>query len=114
MESSNSLGKVSIKEGTDFSLNWSDKKGNCFANDLVNKAYTYDKSSNSVFHYMKRRLDELYYGFGEKAGCLNKQGKCLFLSQFKIILLRIENENAEFGPIGVLNPLFHPVLYVNR
>jgi alpha-glucosidase (family GH31 glycosyl hydrolase) len=78
MESSNSLGKVSIKEGTDFSLNWSDKKGNCFANDLVNKAYTYDKSSNSVFHYMKRRLDELYYGFGEKAGCLNKQGKCLF------------------------------------
>lgn len=46
-----------------------------FAADLKNRAYSYDRNSEAVFHYMLRRTDEHYYGFGEKSGALDKYGR---------------------------------------
>jgi alpha-glucosidase len=55
-------------------LQWYDRAGKRFAADLKHRAYTYDRSGRSVFHYLERCEDEHYYGFGERAGALDKQG----------------------------------------
>ena len=55
-----------------FALSWSDANGRAFASDLPGRAYTYDRAGKSLSHYMKHRTDELYYGFGERTGDLNK------------------------------------------
>ncbi|CAG1004880.1 hypothetical protein ANRL2_04436 [Anaerolineae bacterium] len=59
-----------------FSIEWADGwgRGRVFARDLRNYAYTYDQRGRSVFHYLVQRPDEHYYGFGEKAGPLDKRG----------------------------------------
>jgi len=59
----------------DIALAWSDWQGNQFASDLLDGgAYGYDRASKTIFHYMERRPDEHYYGFGERAGALDKAG----------------------------------------
>ncbi len=57
-----------------FSIEWADGWGRVFARDLRNHAYTYDQRGRSVFHYLVQHPDEHYYGFGEKAGPLDKRG----------------------------------------
>jgi alpha-glucosidase len=61
----------------DFRLEWATLAGDVFAADLPGRAYSYDRAGQSVFHYLRRRTDELYYGFGEKSGPLNKYGRRL-------------------------------------
>jgi alpha-glucosidase len=56
------------------SLRWSSSDGEPFARDLPERAYTYDAKGTRVYHYLERRSDEVYYGFGERAGPLNKKG----------------------------------------
>ncbi len=56
-------------------LSWCDVHGTPFASDLTDGyAYAYDRAGQMVFHYLERRLDEHYYGLGERAGALDKAG----------------------------------------
>lgn len=58
----------------DFRLCWANTAGNRFAADLSGRAYPYDRACRAVYHYMERRPDEHYFGFGERAGPLDKRG----------------------------------------
>jgi alpha-glucosidase len=58
----------------DLWLSWADAQGRSFAADSYSRAYPYDRAGRAVFHYMERRLGEHYYGFGERAGPLDKAG----------------------------------------
>ncbi|MDZ4766535.1 MAG: glycoside hydrolase family 31 protein [Chloroflexota bacterium] len=58
----------------DARIAWQDADGRAFAADLRHRAYGYDRAGRSVFHYMERRSDEHYFGFGERAGTLDKRG----------------------------------------
>ena len=55
-------------------LSWESLDGRVFARDVPERAYVYDSMGTKVFHYLERRPDEYYYGFGERAGTLNKKG----------------------------------------
>lgn len=59
------------------SLNWYTAAGQPFAADLHGRAYPYDIGSTAVYHYMERQPDEYYYGFGERSGALDKNGRRL-------------------------------------
>lgn len=56
-------------------LEWFSKGGQQFAADLRGRAYTYDRTGRALYHYMERRPDEHYYGFGETSGALDKRGR---------------------------------------
>jgi len=76
----------------DFYLQWADATGRRFAADLSGRAYPYDRSCRAVYHYMERRPDEHYYGFGERAGPLDKVGK-----RMRMVNLDALGYNAETG-----------------
>ena len=63
----------------DFAIRWSTKTGQLLAADLEGRAYAYDLSGQSVFHYLHRQENECYFGFGEVSGELNKAGRRLRL-----------------------------------
>jgi alpha-glucosidase len=71
-------------------LEWFDHSGQRFAADLRHRAYPYDRAGSAVFHYMERRLDEHYYGFGERTGTLDKAGM-----RFRMVNLDALGYNAE-------------------
>jgi alpha-glucosidase len=56
-------------------LVWQTKEGETFASDLPHRAYTYDRAGRRIYHYLQRREDEHYYGFGERSGALDKYGR---------------------------------------
>ncbi|KAB2905153.1 MAG: glycoside hydrolase family 31 protein [Anaerolineae bacterium] len=56
-------------------LSWQTADGREFAADLLTRSYPYDKAGRAVFHYMQQRVDEYYYGFGERSGALVKNGR---------------------------------------
>jgi alpha-glucosidase len=58
----------------ELALTWSDRQGNTFAADSNEGAYAYDRAGRAIWHFMERRPDEHYYGFGERAGALDKAG----------------------------------------
>jgi alpha-glucosidase len=76
----------------DFRLRWADANGRRFAADLSGRAYPYDRSSRVVYHYMERRQGEHYYGFGERAGPLDKAGM-----RMRLLNLDALGYNAETG-----------------
>ncbi|MGJ3239205.1 MAG: TIM-barrel domain-containing protein [Anaerolineae bacterium] len=53
-------------------LRWYDREQHLFASDATVAAYSYNPSGRDVYHHLQHHPDELYYGFGEKAGMLNK------------------------------------------
>lgn len=59
----------------EFALAWADAAGQEFAADLERIGYAYNRAGREVFHYLKRRPGEHYYGFGERAGPLDKAGQ---------------------------------------
>jgi len=61
----------------DASLTWYDPNGEQFAADLQHRAYTYDRTGRTLFHYLERHSDEYYFGFGERSGPLEKTGRRL-------------------------------------
>jgi alpha-glucosidase len=61
----------------DARIEWNDAAGQYFAGDLRHRAYTYDRAGRGIYHYMERRNDEHYYGFGERSGRLDKYGRRL-------------------------------------
>lgn len=66
--------KLTVHLG-DLHLEWADSAGQVFAEDLERIAYSYNRAGREVFHYLKRRPQERYYGFGERTGPLNKAGR---------------------------------------
>jgi alpha-glucosidase len=66
--------QITIRLG-EFALQWADTAGNTFAADLERIGYGYNRAGREVFHYLKRHPGEIYYGFGERAGALNKAGQ---------------------------------------
>ncbi len=73
-------------------LRWSDVTGREFAADLPTRAYAYDRAGRAVFHQMRRRDDEHYYGFGERSGPLDKRGR-----RMRMLNLDALGYNAETG-----------------
>lgn len=61
-------------------IRWSDREDREFAADVRAGAYLYDAAGQAVLHTMRRRDDEHYYGFGEKAGALDKAGQRMRMS----------------------------------
>ncbi len=59
---------------TDGAIQWMNEDGTLYAEDLPGRAYGYNRAGRDVFHYMRRSDSECYYGFGERAGPLNKRG----------------------------------------
>lgn len=53
-------------------LQWLTADGRVFASDTRRNPYNLDPSSRRVYHYMAQNEHEHYYGFGEKAGELDK------------------------------------------
>ncbi|RUP45835.1 galactose mutarotase-like domain-containing protein [Jimgerdemannia flammicorona] len=43
--------------------------------DLPNRAYPADPATGAVWHYLKQRPDDAYYGLGERTGDLNIKGR---------------------------------------
>jgi alpha-glucosidase len=76
----------------DLRLEWLDADGQRFAADLRGRAYTYDRGGRAIYHYLKRRPDEHYYGFGETAGKLDKYGQRITLKPLDAL-----GYNAETG-----------------
>jgi alpha-glucosidase len=94
--------QVEIDTG-DISLIWRTMKGEAFAADLQRRAYAYDAAGETVYHYMQRRADEHYYGFGERSGALDKSGR-----RMRMVNLDALGYNAEMG-----DPLYkHIPFYV--
>ncbi|MCB9450427.1 MAG: DUF5110 domain-containing protein [Anaerolineaceae bacterium] len=56
-------------------LEWADSAGNEFAADMAQIGYAYNRAGGDVFHYLQRRPDEYYFGFGERTGPLDKTGR---------------------------------------
>ena len=59
----------------DLQLSWYDAHGNSFAADLPGRAYPCDRTGKTIFHYLERRAEEHYFGFGERSGELDKAGR---------------------------------------
>lgn len=91
---------VSLPE---FCLTWHDAAGRAFAADLRRRAYQYDVQTGAVYHYLVRWTGERYYGFGEKAGPLDKAG----------MRMRMTNTDALSYNAETSDPLYkHYPLYI--
>jgi alpha-glucosidase len=77
----------------EFSLTWYDGAGRVFAQDIRFRAYRFQSGGRQIAHYMSRQPQELYYGFGEKAGPLNKHG--LRLRMFNLDAVGYDAENTD-------------------
>jgi alpha-glucosidase len=58
----------------DGALEWRTADEVIFAADVRKRACAYDRNHGAVFHYLLRQPHEYYYGFGERAGPLDKDG----------------------------------------
>ena len=77
----------------DGSLTWRTQPDlKIFAADLQRRAYSYDQNGETVFHYLERRPDEHYYGFGERSGPLDKYGR-----RMRMLNLDALGYDAEIG-----------------
>ena len=77
----------------EFKIKWLDPSGNLFATDRDFHAYPYDRASQAVYHYLNRLPGEHYYGFGEKAGPLDKRG--MRMRMFDLDALGYDAENSD-------------------
>jgi alpha-glucosidase len=75
----------------DFGIDWFDTQDQLIASDTARRAYAYDRAGGSVFHYMRRRPDEHYYGFGETSGPLDKYGRRIQMVNLDAIGYDAEN-----------------------
>jgi alpha-glucosidase len=69
----------------DFAITWRTPDGQTLAADTRVRAYAYDRAGRSIYHYLQRRPDEHYYGFGERSGALDKYGRRLRMLNFDAI-----------------------------
>jgi alpha-glucosidase len=69
----------------DFRIQWFMPDGTAIAADTSQRAYAYDRGGQAIYHYMQRRPDEHYFGFGERSGLLDKQGRRMRMVNFDAI-----------------------------
>jgi alpha-glucosidase len=82
--------EIDTKDG---SLTWfTHPAGEVFAADLKRRAYSYDQNGEAVYHYLERRPDEHYFGFGERSGPLDKYGR-----RMRMLNLDALGYDAEIG-----------------
>lgn len=75
------------------------------AQDRKTQSYNFGYWGKDLYHYLERNLDEEYYGFGEKAGKLNKHGK-----RMRMLNLDPMGYDAEYS-----DPLYkHLPFYITR
>jgi len=87
----------------DLRLEWRLPSGEVFAADVASRAYTYDRAGRAVVHRLACQDGEHYYGFGEKAGPLDKAG----------LRLRMENMDAYGYDAERTDPLYkHIPFYI--
>jgi alpha-glucosidase len=65
--------KLQVARGTG-AITWMTLEGVSFASDVPSRAYVNDLSGDTVQHYMRLHDDACFYGFGERAGPINKRG----------------------------------------
>ncbi|MBU8588300.1 glycoside hydrolase family 31 protein [Priestia megaterium] len=77
-----------------------------FANDRKTQAYNFDGSlGEGIAHYLKRDLDEQYFGLGEKTGSVDKHGK-----RYRMQAIDAMGYDAEYS-----DPLYkHIPFYITR
>jgi len=77
-----------------------------FANDRKTQAYNLDGSlGEGIVHYLKRDLDEQYFGLGEKTGSVDKHGK-----RYRMQAIDAMGYDAEYS-----DPLYkHIPFYITR
>ncbi|MBY0213769.1 glycoside hydrolase family 31 protein [Priestia aryabhattai] len=77
-----------------------------FANDRKTQAYNFDGSlGEGIVHYLKRDLDEQYFGLGEKTGSVDKHGK-----RYRMQAIDAMGYDAEYS-----DPLYkHIPFYITR
>ncbi|KAL1925681.1 uncharacterized protein VTP21DRAFT_564 [Calcarisporiella thermophila] len=63
-----------ISCGENMSLSWYTKDA-IIAEDLPDRAYSFDRGSGCVYHYLKRSAEDRYYGLGERTGDINLHGR---------------------------------------
>ncbi|MBC8099744.1 MAG: glycoside hydrolase family 31 protein, partial [Armatimonadetes bacterium] len=74
--------RIRVQPG-DLRLTWADAAGQVFAEDTDFRAYATNPTGREIYHYQKHNPAHHYYGFGEKAGALDKSG------------LRLEMRNSD-------------------
>jgi alpha-glucosidase len=92
-----------------FKISWfyrEDSEWVNFANDRKTQAYNFDGSlGQGIFHYLKRDLNEQYFGLGEKAGPVDKHGK-----RYRMQTIDAMGYDAEYS-----DPLYkHIPFYITR
>lgn len=64
--------RLTIHHGANLQVEVADQRNRVFHADVPRFAYAYNRGGDDVFHYVQRPEGELYYGFGERAGPLEK------------------------------------------
>lgn len=82
---------------------WADAAGTPFAADLQGRGFAYDRGGRAVRHTLARRADERYYGFGEKAGPLDKAGLRLRMDAVDALAYNAETSDPLYKhwPFGI-------------
>ncbi|NPV67404.1 MAG: glycoside hydrolase family 31 protein [Anaerolineae bacterium] len=82
---------------------WADATGTAFAADLWGRGFAHDRGGRAVRHTLARRADEHYYGFGEKAGPLDKAGLRLRMDAVDALAYNAENSDPLYKhwPFGI-------------
>ncbi|QGQ45183.1 TIM-barrel domain-containing protein [Metabacillus sediminilitoris] len=77
-----------------------------FANDRQTQSYNFDGSlGQGIAHYLKRDLNEQYFGLGEKTGPVDKHGK-----RYRMLTIDAMGYDAEYS-----DPLYkHIPFYITR
>ncbi|WP_148356819.1 glycoside hydrolase family 31 protein [Peribacillus simplex] len=103
-----SLLKIQVKLNG-FKISWfyrENSEWENFANDRQTQAYNFDGSlCQDIVHYLKRDLNEQYFGLGEKTGSVDKHGK-----RYRMQTIDAMGYDAEYS-----DPLYkHIPFYITR
>lgn len=83
----------------DFGIVWAERDGREIASDLPRRAYSYDLQSQSIYHYLRRRSGERYYGLGEASGLLDKADRRVRLANTDALSYNAETSNPLYKHI---------------
>jgi alpha-glucosidase len=88
-----------------FTINWFTAEGSSIAADLTGRAYSYDRTSASIWHYLEHRLGEHYFGFGERSGELDKAGRRMRMLNLDAFDYDAENDRSVVQAFSILHHL---------
>ncbi|OZJ05584.1 hypothetical protein BZG36_01721 [Bifiguratus adelaidae] len=87
--------KAVIDIAKDFRIQWFSLQNVAtpFTEDLPNRAISHDVETGAVWHYQKRRLEDHYYGLGERTGSMDLKGRHFRLE--RVDCMGYDAENAD-------------------